>query len=672
MRRTLLTLLVLSLFGAAQAQPDRPQRPQRPKDSLAHDTAQESLPKYKSGQAPLNMSGTLGTTINSTWNSRGYNKMAPFSMLTSANLTFNVYEWRIPFTLNMSNINASQFSFSAPTWRLGVTPTWHTLKFHFGHSSMNVSRYTFSNLTFLGAGVEYYNKWMRIAGFYGTLERASRYEIFDNRNSIQHLADSLLGLNFSRSYKPVFRRDAVAGRLGFGSKKNYVDLSFFKAKDAINSLPETWVWNDDTTQLYRDSVVQAKENLAIGLTARFNPFKWLTLSANGGASVYTADQTAKEVTLNSLEELGADESDVVKYKDYYDQLLKIYTPRYNTTIRFAGDASLGLKFKSFSTNFSYRFVEAGYTSLGSTTFSQNVQALGGNINARMFKGKSILGASAYVQRNNLDHKQKSTNQVGSYTLNWRNNLSRNFSVTLNYNAVKQDQLDGTQKIAEEKRVNQLAHTLMLLPSYTFSGYHDHTFTANLTYLQNVNLNDKMRESISNIINTTTYTTGLSYEIFLRRKMRRYNIGYDFSYADSRYNRYSSHNITLGGSYQIYKKKNYTLSLMGSVTAAYNISLDTARNDLRIDSVIDIVSGRGGHLDTVSFYRYRTDVFSVSGRLGVNFTYKQWHNLNFYVSVSNYSDNIIIGQRISTDIDLRANLTYTYSFARRVIRKKPKQ
>lgn len=667
MRKIAILLIVIAILPAVMAQPAGPPRKGKaPADTLVTPPT----PTYKSGRAPLNISGSIGTTANSSWNSRGYNKMAPFSMLAYANVTFNIYEWKVPVTVNMSNINVSQFSFNAPTWRIGITPTWRTLKFHIGHSTMNVSRYTFSNLTFLGAGVEYYNKWLRIAGFYGTLERATRYDLVDNRNSIQHLADSLLGLNFSRSYRPVFRRDAYAARLGFGSPNNYVDLSFFKAKDDINSLPETWAWNSDTSVIYRDSVVQAKENLSLGLTARFNPFKWLSLSANGGASVYTADQTVAAVDPSSLSELGADESDVAKYKDIYDKLQTVFTPRFNTTIRFAGDAAIGFRFKPFSANFSYRFVEAGYTSLGSNTFSQNVQALGGNINARMFRGKSILGASAYIQRNNLDHKQKSTNQVGSYTLNWRNNIGRNTTLTLNYNAVKQDQMDGTTQIAEDKRVNQLAHTVMLIPAYTYYGYNNHTFSLNLTYLQNINLNDKMKETIANVINTTTITGGIGYELLLRTNQHRYNFDYDYSLAQSRYNSYKSHSITFGANYQVYKRKEMALNIQGSITAAYNIVLDTNSNGQHVDYITDIVTLRGGRLDTVSYGRFRTDVFSFSGRIGGTFTYKQWHNLSLFLSVSNYSDNIIIGQHITTDIDLRANLSYTYSFACRVIKPKP--
>lgn len=677
----LLTTLLLALGGTLSAQrPERTERSDRPERTergdhprkggeRARDSVANNKPKYKSGQAPLNISGTFGTAITNAWNSTGNGKAAPFSMISYANLTFNVYEWKIPVIVNMSNISVAQFSFNAPTFRVGVTPTWRNLKLHFGHSSMNVSKYTFANLSFRGAGMEYQNNWFRVAGFYGTLQRATRYDVFDNRNSIQHLADSLLGLNYSRSYMPVFRRDAVAGRIGFGSRKNYVDLSFFRAKDDLNSLPETWTWNNDTNRFYRDSLVQARENLAIGLTARFKPAKWLSFAANGGASVYTADQTAPAVTLDNLSSLGADKSDVAKYSSIYDKLLKVYTPRFNTTIRFAGDASMGFQFRPFSANFSYRFVQAGYTSLGSNTFSQNVQAIGANINSRMFKGRSVLGASGYVQRNNLDKTQKSTNQVGSYSLNWRNNITDNFAITLNYNAVKQDQMDGTQEISEEKRINQLAHTVMLTPAYSFYGFNDHTVSLNLTYLQNMNLNDKMVESLTNVINTTTLTGGAGYEIYFRSKYTRFNANYDYSLSESKYNKYKSHGLSLGVRYSLLNKKDIAVSAMANATLSYNIAIDTAQSDRLIDSVLDEVVLRNGRTKTNVYHRYRTDVFSVSGRIGGTFTYKQWHDLSVYLSVSNYSDNVIIGQHISTDIDLRLNINYTYSFARRVIRRK---
>lgn len=664
MKKTLLFLLPFLLLGAtshAQRNPGRQDGGGQGREDSPGEVSTFAIPNYRSGRAPLNITGTFGTATTSSWGNNDF-RTAPFSMIAFGNLTFNIYEWKIPVLVNMSNIGMSQFAFSAPTFKVAVTPTYHNLKLHFGHSSMNVSKYTYSNLTFLGAGMEYSNHWFRVAGFYGTLQRATKYEYADNRNAIQHLADSLIGLNFSRSYMPVFRRDAVAGRIGFGSSKNFVDLSFFRAKDDLNSLPDTWVFTNSDTIYQRDKFVQAKENLTAGLTIRLQPWKWMTLAANGGASLYTADQNVEAVSPDLLRTLGAEESDVAKYTDFYPTISRFYTPRLNTTIRFAGDASLGLRFKPFSANFTYRFVQPNYITLGANSFSQNVKSIGGNISTRMFRNHSTLSAAAYLQRNNLDKTQKSTNQVGSYSLNWINSITNNLALTINYNAVKQDQFDGTTEIKEEKRINQLAHTIVVTPAYTFYGFNDHTLSLNFNYLQNKNLNHKMKESMSNVINTTTLTGGAGYELYLRHQHTRITANYDYSLSSSRYNSYTAHAVTLGCSYQLLQHKDYAVSLNGNISVSYNIAVDTAHSAVTVDPIEDL--GTGKMIDM-----FRTDVISASGRLGGTFAYKQWHNLSLYLSVSNYSDNVIIGQHIATDLDFRLSLNYTYAFAKRAIKRK---
>lgn len=663
----MLLLLALPTYAQRKADTGGEQGKARKEKSQA-DGNTFAIPGYRSGRAPLNITGTFGTATTNSWGNNDF-RTAPFSMIAFGNLTFNVYEWKVPVLVNMSNIGMSQFSFTSPTFKVAVTPTYRNLKLHFGHSSMNVSKYTYSNLTFLGAGMEYSNNWFRVAGFYGTLQRATKYETYNTLNPVQQLSNSLTGSgsSYARSYLPVLRRDALAGRIGFGSRTNYIDLSFFRAKDDLNSLPDTWAFVNpddatDTATYQRDKIVQAKENLTAGLTLRLQPWKWMTLAANGGASIYTADQTVAAITPNLLDTLGVDKSDVAKYADLYETINKFYTPRLNTTIRFAGDASLGLRFKPFSANFTYRFVQPNYITLGANSFSQNVKSMGGNISTRMFNGRSTLGAAAYLQRNNLDGTQKSTNQVGSYSINWVNSITSNLALTVNYNAVKQDQFDGISEIKEEKRVNQLAHTIVVTPAYTFYGFNDHTLSLNFNYLQNINLNDKMLESMSNVINTTTITGGAGYEFYLRHQHLRFSTNYDYSLAQSLYNSYKSHAVTLSGNYMVYNKKDINVSLNGNITVAYNIAIDTSQSPTEVDPIEDLNTGK-------MISMFRTDVISASGRLGGTFAYKQWHNLSLYLSVSNYSDNVIIGQHISTDLDFRLNLNYTYAFAKRVVKRK---
>jgi hypothetical protein len=50
-------------------------------------------------------------------------------------------------------------------------------------------------------------------------------------------------------------------------------------------------------------------------------------------------------------------------------------------------------------------------------------------------------------------------------------------------------------------------------------------------------------------------------------------------------------------------------------------------------------------------------------------YKDRHNASLYFSVSNYSDNIIFGQHVAVNTDVRLNVEYSYSFASRLVKSK---
>ena len=68
----------------------------------------------------------------------------------------------------------------------------------------------------------------------------------------------------------------------------------------------------------------------------------------------------------------------------------------------------------------------------------------------------------------------------------------------------------------------------------------------------------------------------------------------------------------------------------------------------------------------------TNDFSVAARLGASLNYQDRHNASVYFSVSNYSDNIIIGQHVAVNTDVRLMVQYSYSFASRLIKsKKPR-
>lgn len=603
---------------------------------------------------PLTISGNLGGELNASWNNQDrYSYSDPFALAAYANFDIGIYGFHIPININLLNLSMTQFSFPTPQITFNTTPEWKNFRFHIGTSSMNFNNYTYSGLTFTGGGAEYNGEKFRIAGFYGKLNIKTRFK--DDRTALQYFADSLLGINQQYTNQPQFDRNAWGARIGFGSTKNFIDFSVLKAKDDINSLPESWTMGDTTT--YRDSILKGKENFTAGASARLSIGKWLAFNGNIAMSLYTDDLSASQLTKENFSKFGDTTDATVKaaFKILDNDLVrKIYDAHINSQVRFAGDAGMNLTFGSFNALFTYRFVQADYTSLGANQFSQNSHGLGATTNFRFFKNRSYITLSGYLQRDNLDSRQIYTNQVATYSANWTFNVSDHLNLAAAYSGVKQDQLDGTMIVNDTTRINQIMHSITLSPSYTIFGENEHTISLNFNDVANNNLNTLS----ANSSNVNTLTIGAGYDCNLTAKRIGIGGNYDFSKSKAPGNDYTSHTLSGSLTYYALKKQDVNLKFNGSVSLSYNIKPAEQEGYAGMDDDEIPVSAD-----------YTTNDFSFSARIGSTFTYKSNHNASFYLSTSNYSENIVFGQKVSTTMDLRFNLAYSYSFFSRLIKSK---
>ena len=610
---------------------------------------------------PLTFSGSVGTTLQSLFNNRDvYAAGSPFALTAYANFNIGIYGFNIPININLMNIAATQFSFPRPQLNINMTPQWRNFSFHIGTSSMHFSNYTYSGQNFTGLGMEYQGKLFRFGGFYGNMQAAPRFKEYDNRSAIRYLADSLLGLNVQDIDLPQYKRVGYGARIGVGSTKNYLDLNLFKAKDDTNSLPMTW-YSEAGDTVQRDSVVLAKENLAVGLSGRVAIGRWFSLTANAGASLFTPDQHGSAINAASLSALGADSGDaqLKKVLGILDKVGWLYTPRMNSQLRLAGDAAASFNFRRFNAVVTYRFVQADYTSLGTTRFSQNAHGLGANTNLRLFKNTTTFSLAGYLQRDNLDHKQIFTNQVATYSTNLSTLLFNALNFSLAYSGVNQYQLDGTKQVNDSTRTNQLAHNLTLSPSYTIEGVNSHNISLTFNTVQNRNLNTLNTKKSKQDVNT--YSAGAGYTLTLTEKRMDVGVNYDFSKSMSELNSYSSHAIGGSFSYSIVKTDKMNLRVNYTMSLSFNKDINGEANNNN-----SVTYDPDDPENTIN-----TNSVSFSNRLGANFSYNRQHSASLYLSSSNYSENIVIGQRISTDFDLRINFAYSYSFAKRIIKSKKK-
>ena len=627
-------------------------------------TAQES--ELQTLVDPLTVSGTVGTQITSSWNNADLHYNSPFSATAYANMIFNLYGISIPMNVTFVNVSAKQFAFSKPIFMMNFTPQWRKFTFYLGTSCMNFSNYTYNGISYDGAGVEYRGKKFRFGGFVGNFNHATSFNAeLDNRDAIQFLSDSLLGMNnVAYTTFPQFKRKAYAAHVAVGSKRNYVDFSLLHAADDLNSLPSEWYMlnihssNDvDTSLIYRDSTIMGKENLALGLKGHFSFGKWAMFETNLGASLFTPDITREEITLEG--------EDAAWANNLIGGIRKsgLYNIRYGSEIRFAGDALLHLNIQPVTATLSYRFVQPNYTTLGANGFNQNAQTFGSNISTSLMNNTAFLSFNGLLQRDNLDKRQMYTNQVGSYTLSWNNFFRNNIGLSVMYNGVTQKQFDGLLPVNESTRINQITHSFDLSPSYTLSLNNDHTFSVNFNLLQNKNRNKLMELKTFNV---TTTSYGLGYEVYLSNPRLSVDANYDYSISRSPGNNYNSHSISGGTSFNIIEKDNLILTGNARMMFAYNIQKSEAEEISDPDrQVLNQLARRIGAEVSSEI----TKDFSISTRLGASLNYKDVHNASIYFSISNYSDNIIIGQHVAVNTDVRMMVEYSYSFASRLIRSK---
>lgn len=633
-----------------------------PLTSMAQDSERQTIVD------PLTVSGTVGTQITSSWNNADLHYNSPFSATAYADMTFNIYGISVPMSLNFVNVSAEQFTFPKPVFTINFRPMWRKFTFHFGTSCMNFSNYTYNGISFDGVGLEYRGDKFRFGGFYGSFDHATTFRTeLDERSAIQYLSDSLLGLNnVAYTTFPQFKRKAYAAHIAVGSMRNYVDLSLLHAADDLNSLPSEWYMYNvyssdviDTTLYVRDSTIKGKENLALGLKGHFSFGKWAMFESNLGASLFTPDITRNEVVLEG-------EGDgIALANNILGGIRKsgLFNVRYGSEVRFAGDALLNLNFSPVTTTLTYRFVQPDYISLGANGFNQNAQTFGGNLSTSLFKRTAFLTLNGHLQRDNLDKKQLYTNQVGSYTVSWNNSFGDNVGLSIMYNGVTQKQLDGVLEVPENVRINRITHSFDLSPSYTLALTNDHTFSLNFNLLESKNRNKQM-EGMSYDVTTTSY--GVGYDVYLRSSRVSLNANYDYSLSRSPGNNYNSHGFSGGTTYKIIKKENMTLTGNARLALAYNVEKTETEELSDSDrQVLDYLARRVGAQVSTEM----TNDLSIAARLGASLNYKDRHNASIFFSVSNYSDNIIIGQHVAVNTDVRLQVQYSYSFASRLIKSK---
>ena len=168
----------------------------------------------------------------------------------------------MPFSLTWYN-HSKKGSFYQPFNQFGISPTYKWLKVHLGYRNLTFSEFTLSGYTFLGAGVEATPGKFRFGAVYGKFNQNSTYDLA-MADSIENDADGMGGKSRVRNREPL--------RRPFGAE----DRGQYQAVRSA---------------IHQPGMPTPEQNVAFGLTSRFEITPKLLFSFDGSYSFYTKDLT---------------------------------------------------------------------------------------------------------------------------------------------------------------------------------------------------------------------------------------------------------------------------------------------------------------------------------------------------------------------------------------------
>lgn len=421
-------------------------------------------------QKPLTINGSLGLT-SSFYNVSGIpERQSPFSYGINASATLSVYGISMPFSLTWYN-HSKKGNFYQPFNQFGISPSYKWLKVHLGYRNLTFSEFTLSGYTFLGAGVEATPGKFRIGAIYGKFNQNSTYDLA--------MTDSL----------PKMTRTGWAAKVGYGTERRFVDLSVLR----IGDNPKHF---DPAT--HKPGQPTPEQNIAFGLTSRFEITPKLVFAFDGSYSFYTKDRTLEQTDsiTNAMLRLAENFITVNNTSQYFKAL------KTSLSYRFTPSTVTGIE---------YRRIDPGFRSMGSYFFNNDIEHVTFNQSLGLFKSKLNLRGSLGFQRDNLSKQKENSakRMIGSLSTNW--NIDRHWGIDAFFNNYSNSQRAYRQSLTDTIRVFQVNRTINLMPRYmAVTEKRSHMVMLNLSL---TSLDDRNKQT-SDLTDTDTWTAMLMYNLGL--------------------------------------------------------------------------------------------------------------------------------------------------------------
>ncbi len=455
---------------------------------------------------PFKINGSIGG--NASYNSISGipQRRQPYGYGLFGTVNIQLYGWSLPFSIAISQQGSS---FSQPFSRFGVSPQYKWIKLYAGYRNMNFSEFTLGGVTFLGGGVELTPGKFRFAAMYGRLRKAidqpqNQYEI------------------------PQYQRNGYGFKVGFGTK-TFIDLSFFNAKDDINSLPSP------------DSLIlrnPPEASTTLGLNGRISMGQdhWI-FDYDAAIGTYTRDLRVEEI--ENIGGLGGSIS------DYLDV---------NASSNAAFAASTGLEYKNqiFSLGGKYRYVQSGFQTLGTNYLLNDLEMITIKGGLNLIKNRMNINGSFGIQNNNLSERKyaKTSRNIGSASINYRatdqlsfNVIYSNFSI---YQTVIRDSI-----FADSVMVDQMNHLVNFGATYiVVSDKYTHSYMLNTSFQELADQRENQTYNAGNQLISLIFTYGIRFN------EKKFGLTFGANYQDfsSLFTAQSRYGANVGFNIQLLERK----------------------------------------------------------------------------------------------------------------------
>jgi len=339
---------------------------------LAHGSlAQDNKEKPK-----VKLSGSISSELSTYNSSSQFKHRDPVSFRVYGSTRLNIDKWDIPINFIYST---QKNLLSQSINRFGISPTYNKwLRFHLGNRRVKFSSMSLNGKSFLGAGVEVQAGLFRAGAVYGRFNRAFRIDSVDYQFS-------------------TYSRRGYAGRLGVGTRFNFVDLIVFKAQDdaaSLNLLPAD-----------SSAYIAPAGNTILALNSKQRIFKKVFFELEAAISAYNNDLNAAPI---------ASENDLVTF-------LQSVLPNQGQNQYLTGlKSKLHYKSGSFNIGMDYMRIEPEFKSMGSYYIRDDIERFSGftrySTKDRKLSGTARIG----VQRNNVLNNRIANNyqNINDFQLNY--------------------------------------------------------------------------------------------------------------------------------------------------------------------------------------------------------------------------------------------------------------